>query len=1305
MAPIGAILRLPTPSPTPAGTPVVVNGNTVSACNSWLYLLHWDGPSRLAQLKNALGDTVNINSEFYPPGSNILDNTTTPWTIERASGLAVGGPPDGSAWDASAPNWQNWAGDLGTGATAEYHQGSDLVTYLSATVPALMSGSTATLFIPSAQPTLTQVGPNVGATYNLPAYDPAGNQVTWSWTIDFGSDSNGLVYKPDPGRPFKAYDETLYDGSNYPPTPDPLSFLGSHTMDVGSSIPGITGTPVGNAASFVRYEAARQIVSQTADTVNWGLLSFSDVSGDADVTTACAYSGNYQLAQDVSPYDDAKIAQVEAALNMVYYGGIYSRGGTPSKMALKTAGADLYGNTYKTDPKIAFCDRPYGLIFCTDGASNICNPSGSDTDWTGPPAIPPCDCTQTPPQPPTGYSTCAGCADNPGPYQYNGPSMDYPSAGEPWTNPCEGFYGFDAGCYTPVTAPDGTTRVLRCCDAYSRLGGSGYDCNVDELSSNAAQINHFKNAPVPGSWQNVDPGFVAGVAESLFINGFADAGKRKVNVRTFVIGLSTTVGKCELNYTAFRGRTDASAKKGDAGYAYVTDAGLGDPGDPRLLQPAEDETVALKYQLNTVTNPSGDYAFFATDPQSIYDSFQRIIAGTAIGDYATSPPVSGSAVSLANIVLIPSTDYPGWLGRLRAIDTLKSGPAAILWDAGDLLSKRDPAERKIYTWDPADLAGGLIELTVGNIGAVQSIVGVPASFNKNVIDFLRGNDGTLKNIPRGWVFGASINSTPAVIGKPEIYTGGAYGHAAFEVQYKSRKPVAWVGADDGMLHAFNFNTGQEILALMPPELLAQQVTLFKNYKTILNPNKDHETLTGQNPDILKHIWGVANSFRFADIYDGTNWKTVGYLALGPAGKTVTAIDVTHPSLGDPYYDPTKDPVKILWRKTSTDLPQLGQAWSVPAISIVKASPLKFLSLFGSGFDTSSTATNKNGTSQRNASLFQLDALNGNDGSASGNHVTLTRAALDPANRFLVGQQAFAASTLFQTTAPTYYGSNISNLGIQADLNGRIWFNFASSGTNFDQIQLGIDAPKAVQNIEGTADQAPLYYPVASSGVGTSGCALYSFGSGTSYEKSPLVSLPDGSAHPTGTNQSDYSWSPRLFLAVNTKANTTGEVTVAGPGEAIYETPISSLLVPPCDSVNDPGGPGCKLGSTDPLTLGPKTQMTAPPFLLVPLSGTGEFQALYLLYDPEAIGYCRGYSYIVVLSISLTGCSKVTVTKTEVFGAGEGAASGFALAGTKVVVGKSGVGAGQQAGVVQTPINILQYGSFGNVTPVYWKELQ
>jgi hypothetical protein len=1333
--PIGAILRLPTPNVTPTPGP----GGT-SGCAGWVYLLHWDRPSRLSSLKNALGDTVSINSEYYPPGTNVVDNTATPWIVERTAdsrfnkadippvkagdpstpspynGAAVGGPSDGSAWPAiTNSNWTAPSPPFGTGGGVVYRQGADLEAYYPALPPLQPTPVPA---VPTATPTpATGVdltadstipnplydypwGGNVVGSYHVGAYDQFGSQATWAWTLTYGTftDTSGnvnIIYGPDPGPPFKAYDETVYLGG---PGPAPQPYLpnknnpypepppGSWQFpDVGSSIPGVTGTPL---VGFVRVDPPKMIVSKTSDKVNWGLFTFQDRTAySTDVGEYCADPGdrakNYELFQHVYPNDSGKIDQIEPALQLVYYGGMASAGGTPSKEGLRRAGEDVRTFTFVNDPKIPIhCDRPYGLIFCTDGLSNICNPAGDAADYTGPPAGPA----------PVGPGAWSGA-----------------SGGEPWTSPCEGYYGTDAGCYTAAVPPGGgPARLWNCCDPGSKRNGSGYDCIASAMSSDPAVIDTYKTATGVPATAGTPDGFVAGVADTLFTGGLVftnpDGSTTKTRVRTFVIGISPTVGKCELNYTAYRGRSDASAGKGDAGYTYQIIPGV-DPGDPRLPQDqnGEDGTSPNTYAANI---GSGDYAFFASDAQSIYDAFQEIIAGTATGDYATSPPIAGASVNQGNIVLLPSSGYPSWEGHLRAIDTMKNpgDVGYVRWDAGNVLSNPTatgyitPAQRKIYTWDPANVAGGLIEVRsdAGTRDALALIAGLPTTtFTRNVLDFVRGNDGSLTDTPRRWLFGASINSTPAVIGRPEIYNGNFAGtHAGYEIKYRYRNPVAWVGADDGMLHAFDFNTGQELLALLPPELLARQVTFYTNYRTLLNPSGGHKTQTGQNPDINQHIWGVAQSFRYADVYDTGNgaWKTIGYLTLGPAGRSVTAIDVTHPSVGDSEYDAAK-PVQILWQKSNTDLPGLGPTWSVPAVAATQVLPEKFLMLMGAGFNAASTAS-----SQVDSKLFQLQALDGTDGYPTGNRnwVPLQVAPVDALNKPLVGQQAFAASVFFDTTKPTYYGNNVANLGLQADLDGRIWFNYATGGTtDFDQVTIGVDVPDAITQIEGTADQAPLYYPPAASGKGTSGCQVYSFGSGTAYEKSLLVSETSGSAAPSG-EQSVYAWAPRLFVGVNNKtAAPFGPVDASAGG--IYSKVISTISLPASEIA--------KLGPSDPTTLGPRTQMTAPPFLLVPLSGTGSFQALFLVYDPDALGYCRGYSYIVVLSFDLAGCDRVTVNTIDVYAAGEGAASGFAMAGTQIVVGKSGVGTGQQAGVLTTPVNILSYGTLGNVVPVYWKELQ
>src|SRR5262249_51755543 len=154
---------------------------------------------------------------------------------------------------------------------------------------------------------------------------------------------------------------------------------------------------------------------------------------------------------------------------------------------------------------------------------------------------------------------------------------------------------------------------------------------------------------------------------------------------------------------------------------------------------------------------------------------------------------------------------------------------------------------------------------------------------------------------------------------------------------------------------------------------------------------------------------------------------------------------------------------------------------------------------------------------------------------------------------LVGNQAFADAVLFSTRAQAYYSDNVADLGLQADLDGRIWF-LTGSDLNATPY-IGIDANAATIAPGATLPSRtvqPLYYPPAVRGYGwgSRGCLLSAFGSGSFYEKSALVSG-------TGIGAGPSSFSPSLFLAVNTKP-LMGSVApaIASGSPQVVQVPIS-----------------------------------------------------------------------------------------------------------------------------------------------------
>lgn len=1320
-------LAVPTPVPTLFSTPPgpTPNGGwpvgAYSGCHQWRYTLHWDRPSRLATLKNALGNSVTLYKSYAAPGASAANpgGTQDGWPDPIDHSIDWTGAPNAGAWNWKAPPaaaaasfaWDHDCNDPVKGPVC-----GSLAAVGPDENPGIWyeAGWAGTIIYNLDYATENPTGPYPNPPGRITAAtDPQGFVVDWQWTLNYGyGPNNEIIYGLDPGPPLAAYDMTTdttgtgssgLGGSIPGLTGTPLSFPSTWTTRGGALIPAPTVTGPTTAKPFeTDYSGSNQpawqkfspadVIGTTASSVNWGLMTFQDNSV-LDQSLWCSDPGNYNVAVPIVSDDSGPLGpsatHIESLLRLKYYNdtsypGLSASGGTPSKGAITRAG-DSITTSWNADPKLQ-CARPWGIILCTDGLSNTCD--------TGPV-----------------------------------PDAEWGLHGNP---PCEA----DIAGTDYLNYPPGAAEAV-------------YNLNL-----------HF------GAGEFIKP-------------------------RTYAIGIAPEVGRCELDRTAYRGRSDANAARGDAGFVLydpcATACALqGDVDLPHLLTtcgaptptptpvpsptpsptptpvpaptviPEEDGTNPDRFRqdnggLGPYDPTQLDYAFFALDTNAIVNAFLTIVYSTAAGDYSTSAPVSGGAISLGSIVLLPSTGYPNWEGHFRAFDT--SGATPVLkWDAADVLNKPQqpwqptPDKRAIYTWDPA--TGALISVDQTNLVNLAALAGGDPAFTANVVDFIRGFDGTLTSTSRfsqdalnpckskGWLLGPIVNSTPAVIGGPYQYkqTGNVADHRSFEAVYASRRPLSWVGSDDGMLHAFDFNDGTEVMALLPPNLLETQVALYANYTagaTATPPT----SFTGQVGELDKHKWGVANSLRFADIYFGVGgYKTVGFLTEGPGGDLIAAVDLTHPFPGyasaspavppDPNYDPS-NPVKILWTKNSSDYTGLFGTWSVPAVA-----PDAFTTgrmFFGAGINPGSLLA-----SSLDATTFVVDPTDGTLNSA----VDLPAIAT-PSPLVLVGQQSFADDVFFQTKSPGYLPDNIGNLDLQADLNGRIWFNWANTDfTHAPNSAIGIDlnyasgtatvsttdstgitTTKSDTGPQGPASPQPVYYAPAASGQGTSGCQIYAMASGSLYETSPTVSgwnvnrsgdPPSGS----GYDSTLPPFTPFLYLGIGHYKITDG----AFGGSPLGKDPLQQYVVRqriggeyPDALPLPPGDPTLSASHTK---LGPNTQVTSSAILIVDSTGTGSENAIFLLYDPDA--GCTGTSYVAILTFSAPACDAPVIgpktgssatTGIVTLGAGPGAASGITLTDTQLFAAQSGVGAAASAGLKNVPVNINSLAGNPTFSPIWWRDVK
>ncbi len=146
------------------------------------------------------------------------------------------------------------------------------------------------------------------------------------------------------------------------------------------------------------------------------------------------------------------------------------------------------------------------------------------------------------------------------------------------------------------------------------------------------------------------------------------------------------------------------------------------------------------------------------------------------------------------------------------------------WEGGKQLANLPSASRNLLTWvdsnnDGLVQAGEQMQFSTANSGTLGPYLraGAAPYTANNIINFIRGDEITglrtrMLEVPIGsgaykvWKLGDPIHSTPTIVAAPRSNFDLIYGDAsytAFLQQYKNRREVIYVGANDGMLHAFN----------------------------------------------------------------------------------------------------------------------------------------------------------------------------------------------------------------------------------------------------------------------------------------------------------------------------------------------------------------------------------------------------------------------------------------------------------------------------------------------------------------------
>ena len=154
------------------------------------------------------------------------------------------------------------------------------------------------------------------------------------------------------------------------------------------------------------------------------------------------------------------------------------------------------------------------------------------------------------------------------------------------------------------------------------------------------------------------------------------------------------------------------------------------------------------------------------------------------------------------------------------------------------------------------------------------------------------------------VVGAPNAETAFTSQNQEAYYRSINGYDEWALSLAGRKEVIYVGANDGMLHAFDATNGNERWAFIPPFVLPKM-------PNIINPSLNNDKST-KNKGGSNAIYGVDGSpvvhdMYFKSAYDNAkSWHTIMMVPYGRGGAGFSVLDITDPAAPRHLYSVLND---------------------------------------------------------------------------------------------------------------------------------------------------------------------------------------------------------------------------------------------------------------------------------------------------------------------------------------------------------------------------------------------------------------
>jgi type IV pilus assembly protein PilY1 len=325
-----------------------------------------------------------------------------------------------------------------------------------------------------------------------------------------------------------------------------------------------------------------------------------------------------------------------------------------------------------------------------------------------------------------------------------------------------------------------------------------------------------------------------------------------------------------------------------------------------------------KYEVSTSDNPSN-----SSNPSNSMNSNNPSNPGIQAGEILDA----GKTPALDTNNLIKESSRSHWSREADGRQVDKGG-------VGEVLLTRSKRRNLFTNLGDSDLTSETNAFSTSNGELTPEVLGLGPKDQlerDRVIQYVQGYDPytktkestTLKK--RRWILGSVVHSRPLVI------------------HYGNEKAVIFAGANDGMLHAFEDATGEELWGFIPSEFLSRL--------------KD---LTRGN-GLKYYVDGSPKAYI-------TESKKIVIFGLRRGGSHYYALDVTDP-----------ERPRFLW-KIGPETPgysEMGQSWSTPHIGKIRfGTSAKVVCFIGGGYDENQDKKTVTTDDKRGRAIYVVDVQTG-----------------------------------------------------------------------------------------------------------------------------------------------------------------------------------------------------------------------------------------------------------------------------------------------------------------------------------------